>query len=71
MPVYITDYVHFGALDKEKQSYIFNHENRYIKVLSSGNTWKIQVAYLEEDSQRVELELMEKHLEVFIDGLSW
>ena len=65
------DLIFKSTIDNEKQSFLINHENRYVKTTQIKNEWKVQVAYLEENVQKVELELMEKHLEIFCNTWSW
>lgn len=57
--------------DPEKQSYIFNHQTSYIKIIKEKQDWICQVACLSIDTQEDEIELLKKHLEVFEHGIEW
>ncbi|MDQ3843753.1 MAG: hypothetical protein M3342_07030 [Bacteroidota bacterium] len=69
--IYVRNFYHINSIDKEKQSFILNHQNRYIKIHTSRNQWKAQVSYFEADVQEIELKLMEKHLDLFYNNLKW
>jgi hypothetical protein len=57
--------------DIEKQSLLFNHSNLYVKSYFDGAMWKAQIAHTTEDPNSEELELMEKHLNIFKSNLHW
>lgn len=57
--------------DIEKQALINNHTQLYIKTFCKKGEWFYQVAHLAEDAHQVELALLEKHLQVFLNGLGW
>jgi hypothetical protein len=51
--------------DKEKQALISNHQTMYLKTYLVGNDWRSQVSLLSSDAFQLELELLEKHYDVF------
>ena len=50
---------------------ILNHENLFIKTFSENNQWKHQVAYLNKDAFKDELDLLEKHYSIFLANQKW
>lgn len=55
----------------EKQSFIDNHSNYFVKTFFEKTKLKYQVAYLTKDAHTAELQVLEKHLDVFIKGFGW
>ncbi len=51
--------------DKEKQALILNHQTLYVKTFLAGAEWMSQVSVLASDAYKLELELLEKHQDVF------
>jgi hypothetical protein len=61
----------FNAAEQFKQAMILNDRNRYVKTYLAGKSWVHEVAYLHSDAQANELELMKKHLDVFMQRVEW
>ena len=53
-----------STVDTDKNMYIKNHENLYVKHLFSNGRWYKQVSILNTDAYLQELNLLEKHLEI-------
>jgi superfamily II DNA or RNA helicase len=53
-----------SSVDADKNMYIKNHENLYVKHVCSNSRWYKQVSFLNKDAFRQELNLLEKHLEI-------
>ena len=69
---YILDSVDWRIVsDMEKKSMTDNHSNLYIKSFYKKSKWMIQTAYLAKDAQKSEIEILEKHNQVFINNLGW
>jgi ERCC4-related helicase len=58
-------------IDVDKQALINNHKNHYVKNYYTGSRWKCQVGFFTDDAQKEELQLLQKHLEVFLNGRGW
>lgn len=66
---FLTDCMNYSKnQDNEKIGFTTNHENLYLKTLPVGFDWFIEVSYNTIDTQREELNLLEKHLEIFINS---
>jgi hypothetical protein len=61
----------FNGVDVEKKSLIINHQANYIKVVKENKDWFAQVSLPAVDPNREEIELLQRHLEVFIKGRDW
>jgi len=57
--------------DYEKQSLIENHKNLYVKNFFNNGKWFSQVSFLKQDSQKEELDLLEKHFDFYMKELEW
>ncbi len=55
--------------ENEKNSLISNHENFFIKTFINKGNIHHQVAYLTSDAQKAELQVLEKHWQVFVSKL--
>jgi hypothetical protein len=55
----------------EKQALVMNHESMYVKTFSEKGVWKHQVAFLNKDAFKDELDLLEKHYKVFLNEKHW
>jgi hypothetical protein len=53
-----------SSVDTDKNMYIRNHENLYVKHVFGNGRWYKQVSFLNKDAYRQELNLLEKHLEI-------
>jgi superfamily II DNA or RNA helicase len=53
-----------STVDTDKNMYIKNHENLYVKHVFSNGQWYKQVSILNKDAYLQELNLLEKHLEI-------
>lgn len=62
-----------AMIDIERKSFIENGRNRYVKIVWDNieKRLKYQVAYLKHDASKVELDLLEKHLTVFMANQNW
>lgn len=52
--------------ENEKNSFIYNHENLYLKSFIKNGQFHHQVSHLTEDAQKIELQVLKKHWEVFL-----
>lgn len=55
----------------EKQALVMNHESLYLKTFRENDVWKHQVAFLNKDAFKDELDLLEKHYKVFLNEKNW
>lgn len=58
-------------LEVNKQALINNHLHLYVKTISKNDMWYLQVAHYTKDAQKSELDILEKHLNVFYNNLGW
>lgn len=61
----------FAGLDNFKKAMILNGRHLYVKTALFEKTWMHEVSYLQKDAQPDELELMKKHLDVFMKRVDW
>lgn len=54
-----------------KEAAIANHENFYARVFRRNDGWIAQVAIPEKDAQEEELEILKKHLDVYVNKRRW
>lgn len=57
--------------DIEKAALILNHSNFYVRTLLENGIWQHQIGYLRKDAHQVELDLLEKHMDVFLGNRGW
>jgi hypothetical protein len=55
--------------ENEKSSFIYNHENLYIKSFIRNGQFHHQVSHLTEDAQKIELQVLKKHWDVFLRNI--
>ena len=48
------------------ENFIYNHENLYLKSFIKNSQFYHQVSHLTEDAQKIELQVLKKHWEVFL-----
>lgn len=60
-------FLNSNVIDLEKQSFIDNHNNLYVKTCLISGLWTYQVSYSNKDAYESELNLLEKHLNVFLN----
>ena len=55
--------------ENEKNSFIYNHENLFVKSFIGNGYFHHQVSHLTDDAQKIELQVLEKHWEVFLRSI--
>jgi len=55
--------------ENEKNSFVYNHENLFVKSFIGNGYFQHQVSHLTDDAQKIELQVLEKHWEVFLRSI--
>lgn len=59
------------VFDMEKKSMMENHNNLYVKTCIKKNKWILQTAYLADDAQKSEIDILANHHKVVVNNLGW
>jgi hypothetical protein len=59
------------VFDMEKKSMMENHNNLYVKTFMKKNKWILQTAYLAQDAQESEIDILDNHHNVVTNNLGW
>jgi hypothetical protein len=61
----------FNGVDLEKRSLLINHQVKYVKCLKKNENWFAEVSIPSVDPQAEEIKILEKHLNVFVNGANY
>lgn len=61
----------FGGVDAEKKALIINHQEKFVKVYRDNGSWIAQVSIPSVDPQKEEMDLLERHQNIFVQSLNW
>ena len=61
----------FTGSDLEKKAFVINHQTKYIKIYKEKNNWFAQISIPAIDPHKEEIELLERQLTIFINGIRW
>jgi len=61
----------FSEIDVEKKGLMMNHHYSFIKLHEDNGNWYAEVSIPHLDPHKEEMDLLEKHLDVFIQELQW